>query len=337
MEVASSMRDLTEHILTSYNVRTKALGDLVSDTRKTLSDFTEERKNMGQEQNKHLSDFKNGLAASVDDMLNGFRKNRKTMGDEQTNYLEGFANDLTKNTSGMLNRLLKGRRQMSDKQVKNLGDFVNSLTRDTSAMMNGFKKTHGEMSAGLKDTLAANLKSIRIYTRDKLKEFEKSHGRMSDSLKKGLTRYVNDLAKDVSRLLHGYDTDMKEAGKSWDRMSSKLSGSRMKTTAPSVEIVEKTSTVQEAIEKKGLKQKKAMPEVEIEGRVLEYINKHPEGVKVGNMEMAFGLPRMKLGMKAKKLLERGRVRKEANLYYPLEAFQSSRLRVHGSRFSKEKH
>ena len=130
---------------------------------------------------------------------------------------------------------------------------------------------------------------------------------------------------------------MKKAGKSWDRMSSTLSGSRMKPTVPSVEIVEKTSTVMEAIEKEKPKQKKTIPEVEVEGRVLEYINKHPEGVKVGNMEMALGLSRMKLGMKAKKLLEKGSVRKEANLYYPLEVFQSSGLRVQGSRFSKAKH
>lgn len=370
MEVANSMRDLTEHILTSYNVRTKALGDLVNDTRKTLGDFAEERKSMGQEQSKYLLDFTNNLSANVDEMLKGYHKNRKAMSDEQTKYLEGFANDLTKNTSDMLNRLLKGRRQMSDEQgknlagfaegltknvramlkgfykdhqqmsdeqAKNLGDFVNNLTRDTNTMINGFKKMHGEMSTELKDRLAANLASIRTYTRDKLKEFEKSHGRMSDSLKKSLTRYVNDLARDVSRLLHSYGTDMKKGGKSWNRMSSALSGLRMKTTVPSVEVKGKTSTVQEAIEKEVPEQKEAIPEAEVEGRVLDYINTHPEGIKVGNMEMALGLPRMKLGMKAKKLLEEGRVRKEANVYYPLEAFQSSPFLVAGTGFSTETH
>jgi ElaB/YqjD/DUF883 family membrane-anchored ribosome-binding protein len=259
------------------------------------------------------------------------------MSNEQAKNLGDFATSLTKNVRAILKGFYKDHRQMSDEQAKNLGDFVNNLTRDTNTMMNGFKKTHGEMSAELKGKLAASLTSIRTYTRDKLKEFEKSHGRMSDSLKKSLTRYVNDLAKDVSRLLHGYDTDMKKAGKSWNRMSSALSGSRMKTTVPSVEVKEKISTVQEAIDRERPEQKQTTREAEVEGRVLEYINKHPEGVKVGNMEMVFGLPRTKLGMEAKKLLEEGRIRKEANLYYPMEAFKGPAFRVHGSGFSRKTH
>jgi len=373
MEVANSMRNLTEQMLASYNVRVKALGDLVSDTRKTLEDFAEERKNMGHGQSKHLFDFANALSANVDDMLKGYHKNRKTMSDKQTRYLEGFTSDLVKNTTNTLNRLLKGRRQMSneqeknltgftasltrnvkailkgfykdhrrmsDEQAKNLGDFVNNLARDTNTMMNGFKKTHGEMSAELKGELAASMTGIRTYTRDKLKEFEKAHGRMSDSLKKSLTKYVNDLSKDVSRLLHGYEADMKKAGQSWDRMSSTLSGARMKTIAPSIEAGEKISTVREAIGKKKPDQKQTTRESKVEGRVLEYINKHPEGVKIVNMEMAFGLPGMKLGTKTQDLLEKGRIRKEANLYYPLvHVFQSQavRARVHSSGSSKRAH
>jgi hypothetical protein len=370
MEVANSMKDLTEHILASHSTRVKALGDLVNNTRKTLGDFAEERKDRGQEQSKYLSDFTNELSANVNELLKGCHKDHKAMSDSQTKYLEGFANDLARHTSDTLDRLSKGRRhmsdeqaktlagfaasltknvravlkgfykdhqQMSDEQAKNMGDFVNGLTRDTSAMMNGFKKAHGEMSAELRDKLAANLTHIRTYTRDKLKEFEKSHHRMGDSLKKSLTKYVNDLAKDVSSLLHGYDADMKKAGKSWDRMSSTLSGLRMKAQAPSVEFREKVSTVREAISEEEPEKKEAVPEVEVEGKVLEYINKHPEGTRVGSMEMALGIPRMKLGMKAKKLLEEGRVRKEANLYYPLGAFQGSVLMVPDSGFSKETH
>jgi hypothetical protein len=371
MEVANSMRNLTEQMLVSYNVRVKALGDLVKDTQKSLNNFAEKRKNMGQEQSKYLLDFTNGLSANVDDTLKGYHKDHKAMSDKQTRYLEGFTSDLVENTTNTLNRFLKGRRQMSneqeknltgftasltknvkailkgfykdhrqmsDEQAKNLGDFVNNLTRNTNTMMNSFKKMHGQMSAELKGELAASMTGIRTYTKDKLKEFEKAHGRMSDSLKKSLTKYVNDLSKDVSRLLHGYETDMKKAGQSWDRMSSTLSGARMKTTVPLVEAREKISTVREAIDRKKPEQKQPVRESDVEGKVLDYINKHPEGVKVVNMEMAFGLPKMKLGMKANKLLEQGRVTKEANMYYPLShIFQGSALRTNGSRFSKKTH
>jgi hypothetical protein len=369
MEIADSMKSLTENILTSYNVRVKTLGDLVSDTRKTLSDFAEERKNMAQGQNKHLSEFANALSKSVDNALKSFHKDRRTMGQEQAKYLEGFADDLKKSTLNMLNRyskdhrhmshdqaknlaefaadltanvraMLKGfykdHQQMSDEQAKSLADFVSNLTRDVSAMTNGFKKTRSEMSVELKAKLALDLKNIRTYTKDKLKEFEKSHGRMSDTLQKSLSKYVNDLVRDVSRLLHGYRNDMKKAGRSWDRMSSTLSELRTGTEIPSAEAEERVSSVQEAIEE-GFEQTEIISDIDVEMRVLDYINKHPEGVKVGSMESPLGVPRMRLGLKAKKLLEEGRVRKEANIYYPLEVFRGTTLTGPGGGFSTETH
>ena len=367
MEIADSMKEITENILTSYHVRVKTLADIVSDTEKTLSDFAGERKSMGREQSKYLSHFTHGLSASVDDALKGFRRNRKAMGDKQSRYLEGFTNDLKKNTvdilSGfsrdhrhmshdqakdladfavaltanvhtMLKAFYKDHQQMSDEQAKNLADFVNNLTRDVSTMTNAFKKSRSEMSADLKSKLAHDLEDIRVYTRGKLKEFEKSHGRMSDALKKSLAKYVSDLSRDVARLLHGYESDMKKAGRSWDKMSSTLSGLRKGTVVPAAEVRASVSTVQEAIEEES-DMKEAISDMDVEMKVLEYINKHPEGVKVGSMESPLGVPRMRLGLKAKKLLEEGRVRKEANLYYPLDVFRGSTLT--GPGFSTETH
>jgi len=82
MEVANSMKDLTEHILASHHVRVKALGDLVADTRRTLNDFAEERKSMGQSQTKYLLDFTNELSANVSKMLRGYHKSHKAMSHE---------------------------------------------------------------------------------------------------------------------------------------------------------------------------------------------------------------------------------------------------------------
>jgi len=55
----------------------------------------------------------------------------------------------------------------------------------------------------------------------------------------------------------------------------------------------------------------------VEDKVLQFINRHPEGVRASDMEGPLGLPRTKLGKIAKRLLEESKVRKEENLYYPL--------------------
>ena len=369
MGIADSMRDLSDRIITSHNVRIKALGDLVTDTKKTLQDFTEERQNMGSRQAKDLADFVNSMSGNVDNMLKGFHKDHKKMSSEQARSLSGFSNNLVKNTEKMLKQFLKDHKKMSseqakdlgdfvakltenvhvmigdfhkdhqhmsDDQAKNLSDFVNDLTRDVSTMVNSFRKARGEMSTELKNKLAADVKNIETYVKSKLKEFDKSHGRMSDALRKSLAAYANDMAGGIRKLLQEYHADMGQAKSSWETIST-LTGLKVETSAASVEVKEKVSTVREAIEKEEPEQKEAIPEAEVEGRVLEYINKHPEGVKVGNMEIALGLPRMKLGMKAKKLLEEGRVRKEANLYYPLGAFQGASFMVPGAGFSTETH
>ena len=48
MGIADSMKGITENIIASYDVRVKALGDLVAGTRKTLKGFAEERKKMSE-------------------------------------------------------------------------------------------------------------------------------------------------------------------------------------------------------------------------------------------------------------------------------------------------
>jgi hypothetical protein len=86
----------------------------------------------------------------------------------------------------------------------------------------------------------------------------------------------------------------------------------LKDLAPSVKVKEKVMTVAEALE-----EEEASPKMDLEERVLKFINKHPKGVKVGDMEKPLGVARTRLGVIAKRLLEEGQVRKEDNLYYPL--------------------
>jgi len=350
MGIAGSMKDLTDHIITSHNVRIKALGDLVLDTKKTLQDFTQERQNMGRRQGKDLLDFVSGLSKGVDDTLKGFHKSHKRMSDEQAKNLENFAKNLANNTEKMLKQVMKNRKhmsaeqaknlrgfaanltkdvtgmlkdfqkdhqQMGDEQAKNLADFVNDLTRDVGSMMNGFTKTRGEMSADLKSKLAGDVKNIETYVKNKLREFEESHGKMSDALRKSLTGYVNGIVKEVGRLLQGYNADMKQARSAWENISSTLTGSRAETYAPSVKFAGKVTTVEEAIGKEEPEVGEAPHDADIEEKVFGYINAHPEGAKVGDMEPVFGIPRMRLGLVAKKLLEEGKVRKDGNVYYPM--------------------
>ena len=77
----------------------------------------------------------------------------------------------------------------------------------------------------------------------------------------------------------------------------------------------KVGPVEEAIEE--VAEEEMPPEMSLKERVLEFIERHPKGVKVGDMEEPLGVLRMRLGVVAKGLLEKGKVIKEENLYFPL--------------------
>jgi hypothetical protein len=287
MGIADSMKEITENIITSYDVRVKAVGDLAADTRKTLEGFAKERKKMSKEQAKNLADFVEDLSKSVEDMLKEFQREHK---------------------------------QMSGEQVKSLAAFVNNLIKDVGSMVNRFQRERSTMSKEVKNKLAKEVKEIETYVKKRLKEFDESHTEMSDALKMSLAKYAGDIASSVKKLLGEYAADMKKAANAWQGMSRTLARARKGGTAVSkAETKVKVRPVKEAAEEEEEEEEEevAPPEMGMEERVLEFIERHPEGVRVSDMEDPLGVARTRLGVIAKRLLEEGKVRKEGNLYFPL--------------------
>jgi len=230
MEIANSMRGITENIITSYDTRVRALGDLVVDTRKTLKGFASDRKKMAREQAESLANFTRGLSKSVEEMLKEFQESHTQMGKEQ---------------------------------AKILMHFITDLTNDVSSMVSGFQKDRGKMSKELKSRLAKEVKEIETYIGKKLKEFDEAHAEMSEQQKKDLAKFVSGMTSEVKRLLTGFQHDMagyrkdiNGASHAWEGMAAVLAKSRrggpMKLK---VEAGEGATTVEEAVGKKGKSKK----------------------------------------------------------------------------------
>jgi hypothetical protein len=54
----------------------------------------------------------------------------------------------------------------------------------------------------------------------------------------------------------------------------------------------------------------------LEEKVLDYINKHPDGVTIMDMEEPLGERRMKIGFVTKNLFDEGKVQKRESIYFP---------------------
>lgn len=248
------------------------------------------------------------LVADTQKTIKGFESDRKKMGEEQAKNLGDYVNSLSKSVEDMLKEFQKEHKKMSDDQAKSLADFVKNLTKDVVSMLKGFQKEHSEMSKELKDKLTKEVKDIETYVKNKLKEFSEAHANMSEKLKKDLDKYVAGIVSETKKLLGEYSSDMNKARETWKSMAATLAKKRGIKPKAKVEAKVEVRPVKEAVEE---------VEVGLEEKVLEFINRHPEGVKVGDMENHLGVVRTRLGVIAKKLLDEGRVRKEENLYFPL--------------------
>ncbi len=188
--IAEDMKKLTEDIIISNDVRVKAVGDLVFDTRKTLKGFAADRKKMGEEQTKDLADFVNRLSKNVQSFLGEFQKNRQQMGKEQAKELADFVNDLTKNMVSMLSDFEKDRNKMSKEARDKLAREIKDIQAQVKKILNEADKLIGEFSSDMaqakkawKDmskAIATARKSgviPRIETREKVTTGEQAIGK----------------------------------------------------------------------------------------------------------------------------------------------------------------
>jgi hypothetical protein len=231
MELANSMRGITENIISSYNTRVGALGDLVFDTHKTLRRFTSDRKKMANDQTKNLTNFAEDLSRSVDRMLKQFHE-----------------------THG----------QMSQEQAKSLALFMKNLTKDVGAMLGGFHKDRERMSKELKRSLATEVKEIETYIENKIAEFNKAHAEMSQQQKEDLAKFVRGVTNEVKKLLADCRTDMAacrnditKASHAWKGMTGALIKARKSNPARvKVEAGGIVATAEEMTRKKGTRKTK---------------------------------------------------------------------------------
>lgn len=307
MGIANDMKKLREDIVSANDVRVKAIGVLVKDTHKMLKGFQAEHKEMA-------ADLRGELAKGEEKRLKDFRAMMAN--------IQKFVSDLGKEVSAMIERFQKEHKTMADELKENLEKGEADRLKTFNDMMGNIHQ---------------DINQIETYVANKLKEFSDAHAGMSEELKKMLTQYVDDMVKatkqlmgdiqkrqkernaEVADLLETFKTEREKMAANWQALTATMA--KKKGIKPKVEAEVKVRPVKEAIEaiKEVIEEEEeeVTPDMGLDEKILQFIDKHPEGVRVGDMEETLGVVRMRLGVIAKKLLEEGKIRKEENMYFPL--------------------
>jgi len=197
-------------------------------------------------------------------------------------------------------------------------------------LLNGFQKRLSDIS---KENQKAAQKLKKDLARGETTRLSDYNGLMKGihSAIKAIQREVNDLQKATSGMIGDLFTDRAQATAEWNKMQDAIAQIRKTGLAATPKEAEKKAGKKEEdvlaapaetyievpVKTAPPPQPKEEPKT-LEQKVLEYINNHPMGVKVSEMEETLGETRMKLGYTAKSLLEEGKVQKNDNLYFPIK-------------------
>jgi len=352
MSISVEMKKIGEDIISSYKLRIKSVGEIVSETHNMLTDFQKDHKIMTDGLRKNLEkNEKDRLRAEKDrlqeshNLMTGITKEQvernkyvasllKKYDNEQkiiVNELKVMAVELKKSLGkGETDRLEEFNKMMADVQNKQsdrnkyVADLLQKFADDQKITVNELKAMADELK-----------KSLDKGETDRLEEFDKM---MTDVQNKQSDRnkYVADLLQkfaDDQKVIAAEHSTMAENWKVFNKTMSNL-----KSGKPIVEKKIKVRPVAEAIEEEKPKPepepekpveepkpkpkpvKKVQPwekDMPIEDKVLAFINAHPNGVKVGDMEEPLGQTRMRLGVIGKNLFDTGKVKKVDKDYFPI--------------------
>ena len=294
------------------------------------------------------------IQTSTFNMINEFAAERVQMADELNKFFAQGRSDRMQNEMTRMKEfdaLMKGIHE----EIASINEEVQDIFKNTNNMLDKFEKEHLDMSAELRAELGKNLSERVEYTRTllngfqkRLSEISKENQKMAQKLRKDLARGETDRLSDFHGIMKGIHADIKgirkevkdirnatgnmlddlstdrgQATAEWNKMQDAIAHFR-KTGAvkPAREVVKKAEKKETAKSAAVADKPAPAPVVEepktLDQKVLEFINKHPKGVKVSEMEEALGETRMKLGYIAKVLLDEGKVQKIENIYFPLK-------------------
>jgi len=273
-------------------VRVKAIGVLVKDTHKMLKGFQAEHKEMA-------TNLRGELAKGEEKRLKDFRA---TMAE-----IKKFVADMVEVTAKLMEQI----RKEQGERNKAVADLLEKFAKDHEVMAAELKQSLAKGETDRLEDFKEMMKGIQKYVADVVKETK----RLMDEIR----ARQDERNKEVLDLLQEFQTEREKMAANWQALTVKMAKKRgiMPKMEAEVKVRPVKEAIKEVIEEIEEIEEEVTPEMDLDEKILQFIKKHPNGVKVGEMEEPLGVTRMRLGVIAKKLLEEGKIRKEEKMYFPL--------------------
>jgi len=329
MDFDSLMKTISEDI---KNINAEVL-NVFKNTKEMLVKFDKEHQGMAAVLNSNAVALKGKLDKDEKTRLMDFDSLMKNINEDIKNINDEVSN-IFKNTNEMIAKFDKEHLDMSAELRAELRKNLTERVEYTKALINGFQKRLSEINKDNQKMAQKLRNDLAKGESARLSEYKGILNGINVAIKE-IRNEVKNIQKATAGMLGDYAKDREGASAAWEKMSETLNQLRKPAVAATVKEKKKDEPLQvkkkiPAVEKKievkkeipAVKEepKKVIPESKIELTLVEkienYINNHPTGVKITDMETPLGENRMKIGFFAKKLLDEEKVRKQGDVYYP---------------------
>jgi hypothetical protein len=318
--------------------RLSEYSQLIGSIQKDIKSIEKEVKSSKSSTNALIKDFSKARKVLSNDLDKFFsEENKSRVQNEESRMAEyelyiGKINDEVSSifnyTNEMLEKFGSEHKEMSAELSAELSKNRHERFEYTQALLKSIQGRIAEISNENLNAARKLKKDLSNGEAERVKEFNALFDRIS--------REVTELRKSTASLLGDYSKDRSKGAEYWAQMQEKIAAIRAGEQVGSPKRVEKVVEKNEIKAEAAVSVVKELPVFEektpilkiepltvggestLEDKIFQYINSHPEGVKVSDMEEPLHETRMKIGFAAKCLLDAGKVSKVENFYYPIK-------------------
>jgi len=205
---------------------------------------------------------------------------------------------------------------------------IGQIKKETEETLKNFQDVHKEMSLEQRESLSKYKENLEEDTQKTLDDFKVAHSQMSKELKNDLNKFNQEIKSKVSGMLNDFHStqdklraELEKVSLSWQQTASAMQEKRS-GAKPVPEVLEKKIIKEKLPEKTKIVEKlpektKIVEELSDKEQALVLIKKHSEGLKLTEIGASLEKDWRWYIPIVKELIEENKIRKEANLYYPI--------------------
>lgn len=195
MGIAMDIKRLGEDMASSYDMRVKAIGELVSDTHRMIGEFQADHNNMAVDLRRSLEKGENERIKDFKETMGGIKK---------------FVTEIVEGTARLIREIQKEQKDRS----KGVADLLEKFTKDHELMAIELRKSLAEGETERPHDFKSLIGSIQRYVADVIKETER--------IIRDIQSRQTERKEEVLNLLQEFKVEREEMAANWQKISETM-------------------------------------------------------------------------------------------------------------------